>query len=303
MKRSLLLVLVCCLLVLTGCRLYEKQPPIQAPTVPPTEHLADAPITPPTCAPTESPSAESPSTEARLPVGWFEENGVLHYRMADGSFATGAVTIDGVTRHFTSAGAYLVVVNPWNPVPDDYILHLKELSTSVSVPGCYVDASCYDAMTQMILDCNAYSGANVCVVSAYRSVELQTENFNNKVNRYLDAGYDYETAYAEAASIIAVPGTSEHHLGLAADIIDTENWSLVQDQENLTGQQWLMEHCWEYGFILRYPADKQDVTGIIYEPWHYRYVGVELAKELRELNVTVEEYMGGLTSVDALPLA
>ena len=306
MKRSFFLVLICCLLVLTGCRLPEVNQPVQAPTVPsagqpsdvPTNPKTDGPANPPIDAPTES-----PSTEAPLPAEWVEENGVLRYRMADGSFATGAVTIDGVTRHFTSTGAYLVVVNPWNPVPEDYLLDLQELSTSVSVPGCYVDASCYDAMTQMILDCNTYSGANVCVVSAYRSVALQTENFNNKINRYLEAGYDYETAYAEAASIIAVPGTSEHHLGLAADIIDTENWSLVQDQENLTGQKWLMEHCWEYGFILRYPANTQDVTGIIYEPWHYRYVGIELATELHELNVTIEEYMSGLTKADALPPA
>lgn len=300
MKRFFILLLLICWL-LTGCLPGLEQSPVD--TQAPAEISTDTPAQITIDNPPPAPTIEAPVTEPALPAGWFEENGVRYYRLEDGTLATGAVTIDGVTRHFTSTGAYVVVVNPWNPVPEDYVLDLVELSVAVSVSGSYVDASCHDAMTQMILDCNTYSGSTVCVVSAYRSVELQTSNFNNKVQKYLDAGYDYKTAYAEAAAVIAVPGTSEHHLGLAADIIDTQNWGLVQEQENLTGQKWLMENCWKYGFILRYPADKRDVTGIIYEPWHYRYVGTELAAELHELGITLEEYMGGLTVVDSLPPA
>ena len=288
MRRFFLLLFLILLVALTACQQLPNQPVVPTQPSSPTEMAPSTEFSP--IAPTEP-----TTTEPTLPAGWFEENGIRYYRLEDGSLATGAVTIDGVTRHFTSTGAYLVVVNPWNPVPEDYALDLVELSTAVSVSDSYVDASCSEAMTQMILDCNAYSGATVCVVSAYRSVELQTNNFNNRVQKYLDAGYDYDTAYAEAASVIAVPGTSEHHLGLAADIIDTQNWGLVQEQEKLAGQKWLMENCWKYGFILRYPADKRDVTGIIYEPWHYRYVGTELAAELHTLGLTVEEYMDMLS--------
>ena len=226
--------------------------------------------------------------------GWLTLEDVRYYFREDGTMATGAVVIDGVTRHFTSAGAYVVVVNPWNPVPEDYELNLVALSTEVAVSDCYVQDSCREPMTQMIRDCNRLSGATVCVVSAYRSYALQESNFNNKINNYLNAGYSQDAAYAAAAAVIAVPGTSEHHLGLAADIVDTQNWGLVEAQAQLRGQQWLMEHCHEYGFILRYPSGKTHVTGIIYEPWHYRYVGVELATELKELGLTVEEYMANL---------
>jgi hypothetical protein len=107
-----------------------------------------------------------------------------------------------------------------------------------------------------------------------------------------------EEAERLAAQVVAVPGTSEHHSGLAVDIIDTRLWALEEEQADLPAQQWLMEHCWEYGFILRYPKDKIDVTGIIYEPWHYRYVGLELAKELHDLGLTLEEYMTMLTEAE-----
>lgn len=292
MKRLIPIILSLCLLAGCAAEFPGKtpaatEPPTetQVPTAAPTDTPTEMPTEPPTDAPTEPP----------LPAGWFEEGGQRYYRMRDGSLATGAVVIDGVTRHFSSTGAYVVVVNPWNAVPEDYTMQLQALPSSVSTAGCYVDSSCYDAMIRMINDCNAKSGATVCVVSAYRSVQLQTENFNRKVNSYLSAGYDYDTAYTEASSIIAVPGTSEHHLGLAADIIDTRNWGLVEEQENLSGQRWLMEHCHEYGFILRYPKGSREVTGIIYEPWHYRYVGIELAQELHELNITLEAYMANLT--------
>lgn len=311
MKHFFLSLLAICMLMLCGCQLLLTDVPLQ-PQISTTEPIETFAVTEPVSVPAEEttqPAEVETTAETAVPAlpteeatvapafvaGWFEEDGKRYYRLEDGSLARGTVTIDGMTHHFTSTGAYVIVVNPWNTVPEGYAPQLQELSTAVSVSGAYVDASCYDAMTQMILDCNALSGANVCVVSAYRSVELQTENFNNKVNKYMDAGYDYDAAYAEAASVIAVPGTSEHHLGLAADIIDTEIWDLVQAQENLPGQRWLMENCWKYGFILRYPADSRDVTGIIYEPWHYRYVGIELATELYESGLTLEEYMTNLT--------
>ena len=96
--------------------------------------------------------------------------------------------------------------------------------------------------------------------------------------------------------MVAIPGTSEHQLGLALDIIDDSNRTLDRSQENTQTQQWLMAHSWEYGWILRYPNGKTDLTGIIYEPWHYRYVGKEIAAELHSLDMCLEEYFNMLTN-------
>jgi D-alanyl-D-alanine carboxypeptidase len=94
-----------------------------------------------------------------------------------------------------------------------------------------------------------------------------------------------------AATAVAVPGTSEHELGLAADIYSSENMSLDESQVDTFTQQWLMEHCWEYGFVLRYPKDKNEITGIIFEPWHYRYVGKEHAEIIHKAGICLEEYL------------
>ena len=104
-------------------------------------------------------------------------------------------------------------------------------------------------------------------------------------------GADREEAPAIAARSVAVPGTSEHQLGMAVDIIDEYYAKLDEGQEKTATQQWLMENCWRYGFILRYPNGTTDITGIIYEPWHYRYVGERYAREITELGVTLEEYL------------
>ena len=222
--------------------------------------------------------------------GWIDG---LYFR-PDGSMAQGTVEVDGKTLHFTSQGAQILLVNPWNAVPEDYEPDLVELSLDISVEGSKVDRSCYEALLSMIAACNKES-PRVCVVSSYRTQEYQTNSFERKVQAYISQGYSREDAEREAATIIARPGTSEHQLGLAVDIIDTRSWALEESQKDLPAQKWLMEHCWEYGFILRYPEGKTDKTGIIYEPWHYRYVGVEVAKELHDSGLTLEEYLENLT--------
>jgi D-alanyl-D-alanine carboxypeptidase len=227
-------------------------------------------------------------------TGWQEINGITYYFRPDGSLATGAVDIDGATYHFTSQGQRVILVNPWNYIPEDYEPDLVSLPSAYGVAGSVVDSSCREDLKAMIDGCNAES-PQAMVVSSYRTHEHQTNNFNRKVNYYLGLGYDRESAEKEAATIIAVPGTSEHQLGLAVDIVDTRFPYLEWEQEDMPAQKWLMEHCWEYGFILRYPNDKTEVTGIIYEPWHYRYVGRELAAELHDLGITLEEYLQNLT--------
>ena len=272
------------------------------------------PTTPEATVTVPETSAPVPETTAPVLTGWVEENGQRfyydengiptvgwlylgndsYYFYEDGTMAVGTVHIGEGVFHFTSQGKRIILANPWNYIPDDYAPDLVSLTAAFGVQGSMVDRSCLLDLVTMLTDCN-----KVCpkayVVSSYRSYDQQTRNYNNKVQYYVNQGYSLESAKREAATIIAIPGTSEHQLGLAVDIIDTRLWALEWEQAELPAQQWLMENCWKYGFILRYPKDKIDITGIIYEPWHYRYVGRELAAELHESGITLEEYLQSLT--------
>jgi D-alanyl-D-alanine carboxypeptidase len=129
-------------------------------------------------------------------------------------------------------------------------------------------------------------GIDLYTVSGYRSYERQKTNFENKISTYRSNGMSKVEATQKAATIILPPGTSEHNLGFAMDIC-----SLEQSFENSKAFKWLNEHAADYGFILRYPKNKQDITKIIYEPWHWRYVGVEHAKAIKAAGVCLEEYL------------
>ncbi len=227
-------------------------------------------------------------------TGWLDEGSNRYYFLPDGTMAKGRVVINDVAHHFTQWGCEVILTNRWNPIPQDYEPTLVDLNTSVSVSNSRVDASCYDALLAMIADCNKEC-PKVCVVSSYRTNDHQTSSYKRKVNYYKGLGYSEEDAKEEAGTIIARPGTSEHQLGLAVDIIDTRLWDLTEAQADLPAQKWLMENSWRYGFILRYPKGKTDSTGIIYEPWHYRYVGKELAQVLYDSGMTLEDYFDSLT--------
>lgn len=179
----------------------------------------------------------------------------------------------------------LLLVNTWNPLPADYSPSLTELKN-----GLCVDTRCYPDLQAMIDACRA-DGLSPVICSAYRTQEYQEQLFQNRVNSLTAQGYSRAGAEAEAGKSVAVPGTSEHQLGLAVDIVDRSNQHLDESQESTAVQKWLMEHSWEYGFILRYPSGKSEITGIIYEPWHYRYVGRTDAKEIHALEVCLEEYL------------
>lgn len=130
-------------------------------------------------------------------------------------------------------------------------------------------------------------GVNLTPCSGYRSYDLQKRNYNNKVAYYESLGYTKEEALEKAATIIMTPGSSEHNLGYAMDIVCVDEW--FEDTDEFT---WLMENAQDYGFILRYPKEKQDITNVIYEPWHWRYVGVEHAKKMKATGQVLEEYLG-----------
>ena len=183
----------------------------------------------------------------------------------------------------------LVLVNPWHEMEEGYEPELQQVTWGYDEDQ-FMDVRAADALMQMIKDCERAGNAPF-VCSSYRTMEKQQYLFNNKIARLIDDGVDPDEAPAIARMSVAIPGTSEHQLGLAADIIDYNYPYLNRQQEEMPTQQWLMEHCWDYGFILRYPNDKSEITGIIYEPWHYRYVGVEAALEIRDLGLTLEEYL------------
>lgn len=179
----------------------------------------------------------------------------------------------------------LLLVNAWHKLPEDYHVECKTLAN-----GLQVDARIYDDLNAMLTDCRE-AGLEPVVCSAYRTEDTQTRLYRNKVSRLLSAGWSRDTVEQEAARWVAPPGTSEHQTGLALDIVSADYQLLDEQQAQTPEQQWLMAHCWEYGFVLRYPTDKCAVTGIGYEPWHYRYVGKEAAREMQQKGLCLEEYL------------
>ncbi len=184
----------------------------------------------------------------------------------------------------------LRLVSAAHPLPEDF--EVPELTKLKG--GHAIDSRVYPALQQMMDDCRA-AGLNPVICSSYRTHDKQEELFRKKVNTLRKQGYSQEEAETEAARWVARPGTSEHETGLAVDIVDKSYQLLDEKQEQTPVQQWLMAHCAEYGFILRYSVEKSDLTGIGYEPWHYRYVGVEAAKAITEQGLCLEEYWMGQT--------
>lgn len=179
----------------------------------------------------------------------------------------------------------LVLVNAQHALPDDFTVELEDVGG-----GHSVDARIASDLQAMLDDCRA-AGLSPLICSSYRTRETQQSLFDNKVQRLIAEGYAPDAAQAKAGTVVAVPGTSEHETGLAVDLVDENNQNLDETQEQTAVQQWLIAHSWEYGFVLRYPNGKSDVTGIIYEPWHYRYVGKEAAREIHEAGLCLEEYL------------
>lgn len=179
----------------------------------------------------------------------------------------------------------LTLVNPWHILPESYSIYTVEL-----IDGQSVDARCYPDLQEMMDDCRA-AGLSPYICSSYRTWEKQNRLFENNVASLMAQGYSEAEARTETARNIAVPGTSEHQLGLAVDIVDKNYQELDEEQENTAVQQWLMENSWKYGWILRYPPEKSNMTGITYEPWHYRYVGKEAASVIYSEGICLEEYL------------
>ena len=181
----------------------------------------------------------------------------------------------------------LQLINPWNPISNEDIESQPVVHYS---DGFYVHEEAIDSLRALI---NAGAEYGFYVASSYRTYEYQASAYENKVQRVINAtGMSREDALVEAATVVARPGTSEHHTGLAIDFLHEDCHELEEYWDQSPAFTWMMEHCAEYGFILRYPKDSLDITGVIYEPWHYRYVGVDAAKEIMSRGITLEEYLG-----------
>mgnify|MGYP003292741680 CR=1 FL=1 len=179
----------------------------------------------------------------------------------------------------------LVLVNSSHFMEADYVPKLAEVED-----GYYFDVRAVKDLQEM-LKAGREEGMDFRVCSAYRTMEKQISLYDNKVSSLMcEEGINYEEACRQAGNTVAVPGTSEHQLGLAVDIVAKDYQILDEKQADTKEAKWLKEHCREYGFILRYPLDKTEETGIIFEPWHYRYVGVDIATYIHENNITFDEY-------------
>ncbi len=175
-----------------------------------------------------------------------------------------------------------LLINSSNAIPDGYApTELTELSNGQSV-----DKRIYPSLQSMFDDARA-QGVYPVVSSGYRTAKQQQSEMDDKIQEYIDDGKSEDEARILAATYVAQVGYSEHEAGLAIDIVAKANKS-----DDDTVWAWMKEHCAEYGFILRYPEGKEGVTGMSYEPWHFRYVGVEAAQKIMGAGITLEEYLG-----------
>lgn len=175
----------------------------------------------------------------------------------------------------------LILVNDNNALPKNYEPELTTLSN-----GVQVDIRIYPDLQSMFDEMRA-EGVYPIVGEGYRSEKQQKDMMQEKIDAYIADGYSKKEARKEAEKWVAKPNYSEHQLGLALDINADKSKC-----DNDTVYQWLAKNAYLYGFILRYPEDKVDITGIDYEPWHYRYVGKEAAQEILSKGVCLEEYLG-----------
>lgn len=188
--------------------------------------------------------------------------------------------------NYTVSGAaeadqwYLQIASVAHPLPEGFV---QPSTTVIDDIGREIDSRIVGAYWDLVNAAKA-DGLNIYPISGFRPHSTQISLFNARVEQARNDGYaDPE---AEAARHVAKPGTSEHELGLAVDFNSVDESYF----RNTAEAKWLAAHCAEYGFVIRYPEDKESVTGIIYEPWHLRFVGVKHAKRMNELNMCLEEY-------------
>lgn len=227
--------------------------------------------------------------------GWYriDYDGTVAYVSGDYLREEEVITEDEYTTvesddeyYFQTDEDYLILVNKTHLLPDDY-----KIETDY-VQGSYEMEKTVAYYCKLMIEAAAADGINLKVLSAYRTVAYQQKLFDRNVqSRIDDDGMTYEEAYADTAVNIAPAGGSEHNAGLAVDIITENDWDTYTAFEDTEEFAWLQAHAAEYGFIMRYASDKVDITGFIYEPWHYRFVGVKYAADIQASGLCLEEYL------------
>jgi len=194
----------------------------------------------------------------------------------------------GISPADLSGDWNLILINPTHAIQEELDIEFTEV-------GGYKFDSRMAGKVRELLAAAESDGIHLAIISGYRTMERSRVLYANKIAEYQAMGYDEAAARVEAAKWVAPPGTSEHHSGLAMDIVSSDYYSrysdLVEAFENDKEAIWLRENCARFGFILRFPKDKEEITGINYEPWHFRYVGEEAAKEIMEKGLCLEEYL------------
>ena len=186
----------------------------------------------------------------------------------------------------------LLLVNKNHKVPQGYTVELEEVENVHQV-----DKRIAESLKQMLSDARK-EGLSPIICSSYRTNAKQQKLYNNKVKEYKRWGYSSEEAEELASYWVAIPGTGEHETGLAVDIVSRDYQILDEKQEQTDVQRWLIDNSYKYGFVLRYPTDKKDITMINYEPWHYRYVGIDNATYMKEHDMCLEEYIEYLKQLE-----
>lgn len=263
---------------LAGCNIADKKPAVQTTSQVKTTTQT---TTSSTTAASTTASAQTTVTTTKKPVTTTAKKTTTTTTAAGYPYAYAG--FDPVETNM-SAPFNLILLNRNYRLPDGYVP--PKLETVVEGSSEKLDSRVAGFYHQMYNAALA-DGITLTPVSGYRSVARQKRNFENRIAMYEKQGLNKVDATVKASQIVLLPGTSEHNAGLAMDIC-----SLSVSFENTAEFRWLDAHAHEYGFILRYPKDKTHITNITYEPWHYRYVGVEVATELKTSGMVLEEYLG-----------
>ena len=256
-----------------------------ASTEPTKDALAEPSVEQTTSAQEDStaPTTEKETTTAEIttePTTRKEEETVSGYEYAYAGFNPSVAAV-------SSEKWNLLLVNRDYILPEDFSVK----TAKVDGGDQSLDYRVVPHYNSMVAAAKA-DGISLIPVSGYRSVSRQRTNFERKINYYAGLGYSKAEATRLASQIVLMPGTSEHNAGLAMDFGTNGNYTLDENFANTEAFKWLSKNAADYGFILRYENDTQHITNITYEPWHWRYVGVEAAKEIKASGVTLEEYLG-----------
>ena len=249
----------------------------------PSASAASASFSASSTAPVESSSAASFSTVSSADV--------------ENSAPSNALGLTAAEAQALLNDPLMILVNHTNQMPESYTFDTKECGSSTAVNKTLQTVAC-DAFLAL-QKAAAADGVTVWMQSGYRSVAYQTKLYERKTQYYRDKGYDEATAREKAAAIVNPPGYSEHNCGLAADLNSPEHTGLDEGFENTAAFRWLCAHAGEYGFILRYPKGAEDKTEITYEPWHWRYVGVENAARINASGLCFEDYIAAVQQIAA----